>query len=106
MVIAAGGDERRLVTVALHDLEAENVTVERERAVDVAHLQVNVPDVHARVDRHATATLPARARSRPATTARTPSRDRRSRPSGPRGRAPRRTLRRHRLPPTTACAGQ
>ena len=48
VVVPAGGDERGLVAELLHLLEAEHVTVERERALDVAHLQVNVTDVHAR----------------------------------------------------------
>src|SRR3989442_10504165 len=52
MVIATGRDERGLIAVALHLLEAEDVTIEDERAVDVAHLQVDVADVYARIDRH------------------------------------------------------
>ena len=41
-----------LVAVAVLDLEAENALPERERTVDVRHLQVDVPDVYARIDRH------------------------------------------------------
>src|SRR5207237_7697892 len=51
MVIAAGAEKRRLVAVALGDVEAEHVAVEVERPVDVRDLQMNVPDVHARIDR-------------------------------------------------------
>src|SRR6266511_4552519 len=102
MVVAAGRNEGRLVAVLLHHLEAEDVTVERERALDVAHLQVNVADIHSRVDRHPCATLPGRLRSRPVPRGRRPSRDRRSRPSEPRGRAPPRKHPPRRLPPTSA----
>ena len=42
----------RPVAVALHLLEAEDVTIERQGTVDVAHLQVDVTDVHSRIDRH------------------------------------------------------
>ena len=52
VVVAAGGDERGLVAVAEHQLEAEHALVEGERAVDVAHLEVNVADVNARIDAH------------------------------------------------------
>src|SRR6266480_4509377 len=51
MVVAAGADERRLVSVALGDVEAEHVAVETERTVDVRHLQMDMPNVHARIDR-------------------------------------------------------
>src|SRR5436309_15820884 len=88
MVIAAGGDEGGLIAVALHLLEAEHVTVERERAVDVGHLQVDVADVHARIDRHLPPTLPVPAQRRPETRGSSPSRDRRSRPSARPERAP------------------
>ena len=50
MVVAAGADERRLVSVALGDVEAEHVAVKTERLVDVGHLQMNVPNVHTRID--------------------------------------------------------
>ena len=52
VVIAAGGDERRLVAHALLELEAENSAVEVERALDVRNLQVDVADVDSRVDAH------------------------------------------------------
>ena len=52
VVVPARRDERSLVAVALHLLEAENIMVERQGTVDVAHLQVDVTDVHARIDRH------------------------------------------------------
>jgi hypothetical protein len=53
VVVTPGRDERGLVAIALHLLEAEDVTVEREGAVDVAHFQVDVADIDARIDRHA-----------------------------------------------------
>ena len=53
VVVTTGRDERGLVAVTLHLLEAEDVAVEPERTVDVAHLQMNVADVHAWIDRHA-----------------------------------------------------
>src|SRR5204863_9589898 len=53
MVIAAGGDERRLVAVPLHDVEAQDVPVEAQRLVDVRDLEVDVADVDALIDAHA-----------------------------------------------------
>jgi hypothetical protein len=50
VVVSPGGDESGLVAVPLHLVEAQNVAVETERAVDVRHLEVDVPDVDARVD--------------------------------------------------------
>jgi len=52
VVVAAGREERRLVAHALHLVEAEDVAVEAERAVDVRHLQVDVPDVDSGIDAH------------------------------------------------------
>ena len=52
VVVVARRDERRLVAVALLHLEPEHVAVEAERAVDVGHLQVDVSDVDAGIDRH------------------------------------------------------
>ena len=51
-MVAPRRDERGLVAVALHDVEAEDVAVERQRAVDIRHLQVDVADVDAGVDAH------------------------------------------------------
>src|SRR5205085_8528607 len=59
VVVAARREERGLVAVALGHVEAEHVTVEGERAVDVRDLQVNVADVDARVHEQ-TLALPAR----------------------------------------------
>ena len=54
VVVVAGGDERGLVAHSLLQLEAEDADVETERALDVRDLQVDVPDVDARIDpRHA-----------------------------------------------------
>src|SRR5207245_143250 len=43
--------EGGLVADARHDIEAEHADVEVERAVDVGHLEVDVADVHAGVER-------------------------------------------------------
>src|SRR6059058_4323994 len=51
MVIPARTQERGLVAVALSHLEAEDIAVEAERLIDVRDLQMDVSDVHARVDR-------------------------------------------------------
>ena len=51
MVIAARREEGGLVAHALHQLEAEHVPVEAERAVEVGDLQMDVPDVRPWVDR-------------------------------------------------------
>ena len=50
MVVAAGAQERRRVAHPLRDLEAEDAVVERKRAVEVGHLEVDVADADARVD--------------------------------------------------------
>src|SRR5690348_339338 len=52
VVVAAGGDERGLLAVAGEDVEPQDADVEAERALEVGHLQVHVPDVHAGIDRH------------------------------------------------------
>jgi len=44
MVIAAGRHEQRARTVALHQLEAEDVDVEALRLVEPRHVQVHVAD--------------------------------------------------------------
>ena len=51
VVIAAGGDERGVRRPCAGELEAEHAAVEIERPVDVGHLEVDVADVGARVDR-------------------------------------------------------
>ena len=50
MVVVAGCEEGRLVTHALLHLEAEDVAVERDSAVEVGDLQVNMPDVHSGIE--------------------------------------------------------
>ena len=50
MVIPAGAEERRRIAHALRDLESEHACVERERALDVGDLQVNMSDVNAGID--------------------------------------------------------
>jgi hypothetical protein len=50
VVVAAGRDERGLVAETRLLLEPENVAPEPERAVEIRDLQVDVPDVDARID--------------------------------------------------------
>ncbi|MEY3775253.1 MAG: hypothetical protein RLZZ129_2033 [Verrucomicrobiota bacterium] len=50
MVVAAGGDKRRLRAVFLHQLETEHPAVEAEGAVEVGDLQVHVADAGAGMD--------------------------------------------------------
>src|SRR6266540_7112652 len=52
MVVAARGDEGGLVADARLLLEAQHLDIERERAVDVGHLQMNMADVDAGIDAH------------------------------------------------------
>ncbi len=52
MVVAAGGDERRLVAHPRLLLEAKHVAPEGERAVEIGDLQVDVTDVDAVVEAH------------------------------------------------------
>ena len=47
MVVSAGGDERGLRAVALHELETENAAVEAEGAVEVGDLEMNMADAGA-----------------------------------------------------------
>ena len=44
MMITAGGNERGLRAEALHELEAEYTTVERERPIQVGNLEMHVAD--------------------------------------------------------------
>src|ERR1051326_7931428 len=47
VMIAAGGNESRLIAVALHDLKAEYAAIKAERAVEISDLQMNMPDTRA-----------------------------------------------------------
>lgn len=51
MMITAGREENRAVSVTLRDLESKHVAIERERPLQVAHLQVHVPNAGFRVNR-------------------------------------------------------
>ena len=71
VVIAARGDERRLVAHPRLLLEAEDVAPEPERTIEIRHLQVHMADVDARVEHHVVSvpcgdgrTIAARARHR------------------------------------------
>ena len=50
VVIAARRNERRLVAVALHDLEAEHAAIKSQRAVEVGDFQMDVSDAGASDD--------------------------------------------------------
>ena len=50
MVVAAADTKPRRRR-ALHQLEAEHAEVEREGAVEVGHVEVDVPDMYSGVDR-------------------------------------------------------
>ena len=50
VVIASGADEGGRIPDALHQLESEHSTIEGERAFQVGHLQVHVPDSDPTVD--------------------------------------------------------
>jgi hypothetical protein len=49
VLVAACGEEDRVITVPLGHLEAENVPVEAKGPLDIRHLQVNVADACPRV---------------------------------------------------------
>src|SRR5579871_291482 len=53
MMIAARGNERRLRTDALHQVETEHAAIKGERAIDVGDLEMDVTDAHSAVDRRA-----------------------------------------------------
>ena len=52
VVGATSRNEGGVLAPPLHHLEPEDVAVKGQRALDVGDLEVNVPDVDARVDRH------------------------------------------------------
>src|SRR5262249_25270826 len=47
VVIAASRYERRARTHALHQIEAEHIAIETQRAVKIGHLEMDVPDAGA-----------------------------------------------------------
>ncbi len=51
MVVATGREEGAPLRAHLH-LEAEQAFVERERALEIGDLEMDVPDVDAGIDRH------------------------------------------------------
>ena len=57
VMVAAGRDEGGLGAVALGQLEAEHAAVEGERPLEVGHLEVDVADARAGVDRPIRLTL-------------------------------------------------
>ena len=46
MMIAARGDERRLVAEALHQLEPEYTAIKLERAIEIGDLEMHVANAH------------------------------------------------------------
>src|SRR4051812_8530276 len=51
VVIAPGGQERQLIADAAGDREAEDVAVEADGALEVGHLEMDVADLGAGIDR-------------------------------------------------------
>src|SRR5256884_9644583 len=50
MMITARGNKRRFFAVSLCQLKSENAAVKIERPLQISHLQMHMPDVHAWVD--------------------------------------------------------
>ena len=50
VVVAAGGNERRLRSHALHQFKPKNAAVKRERAFQVRYLEMDMADRYPRVD--------------------------------------------------------
>ena len=51
MVITASREERRLASVTLREFEAQHVTIEPERSIQVGHLQMDMADPRPRIHR-------------------------------------------------------
>jgi hypothetical protein len=49
MVVAAGGQKRRLPPVTLRQLEAEHVAIKRNRSLESSYLQMDMPDAYIRM---------------------------------------------------------
>lgn len=49
-MISACSDERGLAAVALHQLEPKHTAIERERSLEISHLEMDMADSDARVD--------------------------------------------------------
>ncbi len=58
VVIATSGQEGQLIADTTGDLEAEDVAVEADGAVELSHLQVDMADLRAGIDRCHAASLP------------------------------------------------
>src|SRR6476620_720476 len=50
VMIAAGGEERRLASVTLREFESQHITIERNCALEVGDLQMNMADADLRVN--------------------------------------------------------
>ena len=50
MMVAAGGDECRLLAKSLRQFETEHAAIERQRPIEIGNLQMNVPNANARID--------------------------------------------------------
>jgi len=44
VVIAASRNERRAGAHSLHDLEAKHAAIESQRAIEIGHLEMNMPN--------------------------------------------------------------
>ncbi len=51
MMIAAGGDEGRLLRQALRQLETQHAAIEAERAIEIGHFEMDMADADAGIDR-------------------------------------------------------
>ena len=52
MMVAAGGNKGRLLTITLGELESENLAIEPQRALEIGHLQVDMADSNPRINAH------------------------------------------------------
>src|SRR6476661_6890160 len=50
MMIAAGRNKRRARGQALHQLEPQHAAIKSQRAIEIGHLEMNMPDAGARDD--------------------------------------------------------
>ena len=51
MMIAAGGNERRLLAKALRQFKTEHAAIKRQRPIEIGNLQMDVANADARIDR-------------------------------------------------------
>jgi hypothetical protein len=51
VMLAAGGNKRRLPADALHQLEAEHAAIKIKRAIEIGDLEMDMADANAGIDR-------------------------------------------------------